>query len=173
MVVSSTMNAQTVNVSTTIQLDSLFLSHPYATAHVYSDPHMKTRIMIENYETFNRIWDFQRKQTKEMVIGLSIGAVGVAGMIKAVNMPIPVRQVNNPELDEKADKAQRDRRIVGAASIFVGAVGAVVFVHSFRWTKRLKADIGYQSLKLEYNLTGKRNYYNKVGSHPKKLKDKW
>ena len=105
-----------------------------------------------------------------MCIGLGIGAVGIAGMVYAVNMPTPTRQVNNPALDDEADKAQRDRRIVGASSIVVGAVGAVIFARSFRWTKRIKAEVGLQSLRLEYNLTGNRRYYKKVGSHPKKLK---
>jgi hypothetical protein len=124
--------------------------------------------MHQDFETFNRVWEYQRKQTREMCIGLGIGAIGIAGMVYSVNMPTPTRQVNNPALDPEADKARRDRRIVGASSILVGTVGAVVFARSFRWTKRMKAEIGLQSLRLEYNLNGNRRYFK--GKHPKKLK---
>ena len=168
--VGFTTQAQTEDlVRGVTQVDSFFVARPYSYAHAYSNPWAKTKLMIQDYETFDRIWDYQRKQTKEMCWGLGIGAVGIAGMVYAVKMPTPTRQVNNPALDDEADKAQRDRRIVGASSIAIGAVGAVIFARSFRWTKRLKAEVGLQSLRLEYNLTGNRRYYKKVGKHPKKF----
>ena len=152
----------------TTYVDPIFENNPHLYSHVYSDAWAKTKLMQQDFETFNRLWDYQRKQTKEMCWGLGVGALGIAGMVYAVNMPTPVRQVNNPALDDEADKARRDRRIVGASSIVVGAVGAVIFARSFRWTKRLKAEVGLQSLRLEYNLTGNRRYYK--GKHPRKLK---
>ena len=173
VVFTTTLKAQTEEA---VEMDSVsirevFAINPYLYAHAYSDPWAKSALMQKSFETFNNVWDYQRKQTKEMCWGLGIGAVGIAGMVYAVNMPIPVRQVNNPDLDEAADQAQRDRRIVGVSSIVVGTVGAVIFARSFRWTKRLKGEIGLQSLRLEYNLTGNRRYFNKTGSHPKKLKN--
>lgn len=175
---STTLQAQTVKpilVDSTVA-NQMFIDHPYMYGNVYSDPWAKTVLLQQDYETFNRLWDYQRKQTKEMCIGLGIGALGIGGMVYAVNMPTPVRQVNNPALDDEADQARRDRRIVGVSSIAVGAIGAFIFARSFRWTKRMKAEIGLQSLRLEYNLTGNRRYYKNVGKHPKKLKNmkyKW
>jgi hypothetical protein len=171
MVASATVNAQDVEISSpiiTISLDSLLNANPYAISHAYSDPWMKTKLMIQDYNTFNNVWEYQRKQTKEMVWGLGIGSLGIAGMVYAVNMPTPIRQVNNPALDDEADKAQRDRRIVGVSSMVLGAVGAILFVDSFKWTKRIKAEVGVQSLRLQYNLTGNRSYYK--DKHPKRLK---
>jgi len=170
MVAFATVNAQdTEVVLDSASIQEVFTDNPYLYVHAYSDPWAKTALMHQDYQVYNNLWNYQRKQTKEMVIGLGIGAVGIAGMVYAVNMPTPVRQVNNPDLDEEADKAQRDRRIVGVSSMVVGAVGAVIFARSFRWTKRMKAEIGLQSLRLEYNLTGNRNYY-KDKKHSKKLK---
>jgi hypothetical protein len=170
MVAFATVNAQDVEISSsTVDLDSLFLSNPYALSHAYSDPFAKTKIMLQDYEVMNNVWDYQRKQTKQMIWGLGTGAVGIAGMVYAVNMPTPVRQVNNPALDDEADKARRDRRIVGATSIGLGAVGAYIFARSFKWTRRIKAEVGLQSLRLEFNITGNRRYF-KDGKHPKKLK---
>ena len=170
VVFTTTLKAQTEEViMDSVEIQSVFTENPYLYAHAYSDPWAKSALMQQDYQVFNNLWNYQRKQTKEMVWGLGIGAVGIAGMVYSVNMEIPVRQVNNPALDDAADKAQRDRRIVGASSIVIGTVGAVIFARSFRWTKRMKAEIGLQSLRLEYNLTGNRRYY-KDGKHPKKLK---
>jgi len=170
VVFSTALQAQDVEplgVDTTYA-NALFESNPHLYVHAYSDPWAKTKLMQQDYEAFNNIWEYQRKQTRQMCIGLGIGAVGVAGMIKAVNMPTPTRQVNNPALDPIADKARRDRRIWGVSSIVVGTVGAVIFADSFKWTRRLKVEAGLQSLRLEYNLTGNRRYFK--GKHPKKLK---
>ena len=173
VVFTTTLKAQTEDVAVISEdsIQAIFANNPYLYAHVYSDPWAKSALMQKDFETFNNVWDYQRKQTKEMVWGLGIGGLGIAGMVYAVNMPIPVRQVNNPDMDEAADQAQRDRRIVGVSSMVVGAVGAVIFARSFRWTKRLKGEVGLQSLRLEYNLTGNRRYFRKTGSHPKKLKN--
>ena len=169
VVFTTTLKAQTEEmILDSVKIQSVFAENPYLYVHAHSDAWAKTALMHQDYQVFNNLWNYQRKQTKEMVWGLGIGAVGIAGMVYSVNMPIPVRQVNNPALDEEADKAQRDRRIVGVSSMVVGAVGAIIFVRSFRWTKRMKAEIGLQSLRLEYNLTGGRKYYK--DKHPKKLK---
>lgn len=149
--------------------DSLFVNYPYLYHVSNFDRYGNAKQLQIDYMTFNDVWTYQRKQTREMCIGLGIGAVGIAGMVYAVNMPTPTRQVNNPALDPAADKARRDRRIVGASSIVVGTVGAIIFARSFRWTKRIKAEVGLQSLRLEYRLTGNRRYFK--GKHPKKLKN--
>jgi hypothetical protein len=163
VVFTTTLQAQDkmepLGVDTTY-VDPLFEANPHLFVHAYSDPWAKSKLMQQDYETFNRVWEYHRKQTTEMCIGLGIGAVGIAGMVYAVNMPTPTRQVNNPALDPAADEARRDRRIVGATSIVVGTVGAVVFARSFRWTRRMKAEIGLQSLRLEFNLNGNRNYFH-------------
>ena len=169
-----TSQAQTT--STNVQVDSLFIKYPFAMPHVYSDPYAKTKLMVQDYETFDRVWDYHRKQTREMIIGAGIGSIGLAGIMYAVNMPTPTRQVGNPDLDDEANKARRDRRIVGASSTAVAVIGAVVFTRSFRWHRRIKADVGLQSLRLQYNLTGNRDYFNgkkknrklkKIGLYPK------
>lgn len=166
VVFSTPLQAQS-SVDTTYT-NPLFEKNPYLFVHAYSDPWAKTQLMQEDYETFNRVWDYQRKQTKEMCIGLGIGAVGIAGMVYAVNMPTPVKFSNSNIWDDDANKKRRDRRIVGASSIAVGALGAVIFARSFRWTRRIKAEVGLQSLRLEYNLTGNRRYFK--GKKSKKLK---
>ena len=166
VVFNTTLQAQDSEDRT--QIDSVFVENPHLVVHAYSDPWGKTKLMQSDYETFNRLWIYQRKQTTQMCIGLGIGAIGIAGMIKTVNMPTPVRQVNNPALDPIADEARRDRRIWGVSSIVVGTVGAIIFADSFKWTKRMKAEIGLQSLRLEYNLTGNRRYFQ--GEKVKKLK---
>lgn len=170
---TTTLKAQDVEELVTVDTvyqDSMFVANPHLYIHAYSNPWAKTKLLQLDYQAFDNIWEYQRKQTKQMVWGLGVGSLGIAGMVYAVNMPTPVRQVNNPALDDEADKARRDRRIVGVSSIVVGAVGAYIFADSFKWTRRLKAEVGLQSLRLQYNLTGNRKYYNKVGKHPKKLK---
>lgn len=162
-------DSETVKVDTSYA-DPLFVQNPFLYTHVYSDPWAKSKLMYQDYETFNHVWDYQRKQTREMCIGLGIGAVGVAGMIYTVNMPTPVKFTNSNVWDDDAAKKRRDRRIMGTASTIVGVVGGVIFARSFRWTRRIKAEVGLQSLRLEYNLTGNRRYFNNAGSHPKKLK---
>ena len=176
MVAFATVNAQEVMQvkSITTNNDSLY-AKLNAQLNMVGDA-QKNKLLIETYQTLNDFWDLQRKQTTEMIFGLGIGSFGIATFVKAVNMPIPVRQVNNPALNEKADKAQRDRRIVGATSIGVSAIGAIIFSRSFRHTKRFKADIGFQTLKLEFALTGNRSYFQgrknkklkKLGIYPKK-----
>ena len=159
-----------------VKINKQFLKYPYMYANVFSDSWAKTDLLQQDYDTFNRLWEYQRKQTREMCVGLGLGVVAISGMIYAVNMPTPVRQVNNPALDDDADIARRNRRIVGGSSIALGAISVIIFAHSFRWTHRIKAEIGLQSLRLQFNLTGKRDYYNKVGSHSKKFKNmryKW
>ena len=162
------LTTQAQDLKDTTYVDPVFENNTYLYSHVYSDPWAKSKLMQQDFETFNRVWNYQRKQTKEMCWGLGIGALGIAGMVYAVNMPTPTRQVNNPALDDQADEDRRNRRIVGASSIAVGAVGAFIFARSFRWTKRIKAEVGLQSLRLEFNLTGNRRYFK--GKHPRKLK---
>jgi len=178
MVAFATVNAQDVEQDVakieaaltvdTVLNDPVFEKYPYLYINVYRDPWAKTKLLQYNYDAFNNIWDYQRKQTKEMCIGLGISAVGIAGMVYSVNMPTPVRQVNNPALDDDADQARKDRRIVGISSIVIGTVGAAIFARSFRWTKRIKAEVGLQGLRLEYNLTGNRGYFK--NKKAKKLK---
>ena len=162
--------SQAQDVNDTTNLDPIFVNNPYLYTNVYADPWAKTKLLQQDYETFNRVWDYQRKQTREMCIGLGLGAVAIGGMVYAVNMPTPTRQVNNPDLDDEADKARRDRRIVGASSIALGAISGVIFARSFRWHRRIKTEVGLQSLRLEFNLMGNRRYFDKTGKHPKKLK---
>jgi hypothetical protein len=152
----------------TVRDDPMFVANPRLHFVANFDNYGNAKQLQYDYESFDRVWDYQRKQTREMCIGLGIGAVGIAGMIYAVNMPTPTRQVNNPALDPAADEARRDRRIVGVSSIVVGTIGGVIFARSFRWTKRIKAEVGLQSLRLEYRLTGNRRYFQ--GKKVKKLK---
>ena len=147
---------------------SIFDKYPFAYTHAFSDPFAKTKLMIENYETVNRIWQYQNRQITELIVGGTLGAIGLSGIFYSVNMPTPVRQVNNPSLDPAADKARRDRRIVGASSTVVAIIGGTILTRSFRWHHRGKAEVGLASLKLEYNLTGNRSYFN-GGKSPRKL----
>ena len=171
VVFTTTLKAQSVEELVTFDTtyeDSMFVANPYLYTNVYSNPWAKTKLLQLDYQAFDNVWKYQRKQTNQMIWGMGIGSIGIAGMIYTVNMPTPVRQVNNPALDDEANQKRRDRRIVGASSIVVGAIGAYVFADSFKWNRRLKAEVGLQSLRLQYNLTGNRSYY-KGGKAPKKL----
>ena len=157
--------------SVKIETDSMFIKYPFLYGNVYSDPWAKTKLMMQDYQVLNRVWDYHKKQVKEMIIGGSIAALGMGGIFYAVNMPTPVRQVNNPDLDPDADQKQHDRRIVGASSTAVAVIGGFIFARAFRWHKRINAVIGLQSLRLQYNLTGNRQYWNSVGKRSKKFKN--
>jgi len=149
--------------------DPLFIQHPYLYHVSNFDEYGNAKQLQLDYDAFNNVWDYQKKFYRQVAIGSAVGAVAIAGMVKTVNMPTPTRQVNNPALDPKADEARRDRRIWGAASIGVGVISGIIIYDAFKWQKRIRAEVGLQSLRLEYRLTGNRRYFK--GKHPKKLKN--
>ena len=69
-----------VKVDTTYQ-DPLFEANPHLYVHAYSNPWAKTKLMQQDFQAFNMVWDYQRKQTRQMCWGLGVGAVGIAGMV--------------------------------------------------------------------------------------------
>jgi hypothetical protein len=148
---------------------TLFNNYPYAlNRSIGNDAFWFSKTTIESYEAIGRIEDYRRKRNTEMIIGASVGAVGLAGIFYSVNMPTPVKQVNNPALDDEANRKRRDRRIVGATSTAVAAVGAVIFARAFRWENRIKAEINLTTLRLEYKLFNRREYFQ--GEKIKRLK---
>jgi hypothetical protein len=143
-------------------VSDIFLENPILYAHANGDEWAKTRLMYSDYQTFNNVWDYHKKFKKQFYIGAGIGGLAIASFVKTMNMPTPIRQVNNPALDPAADEAQRKRRVWGITSIVLGTTSSIIIIDSFKWQKRISAEVGLQSLRLEYNITGNRKYFNKV-----------
>jgi hypothetical protein len=176
-VFTTTLKAQTIEESDVIEpvltidstyTDPLFIQYPYLRHVSNFDEYGNAKQLQRDYMTFDNVWDYQKKFYRQIVVGSGIGAIAIAGMVKTVNMPTPTRQVNNPALNPAADEARRDRRIWGAASIGVGIISGIIIYDAFKWQKRIHAEVGLQSARLEYRLTGNRPYFS--GKEYKKMK---
>jgi hypothetical protein len=149
--------------------NNTFEEHPELYKNVFSNKYWKTELLFENYQLMNDIWFRHHKQNVEMVIGGSIFTVGVGTLFFASEyMDIPIHQVGNQAMNDEADRDRRNRIIVGSVGGALTAAGAIIFARAFRHHKWIRAQVGLQSLKLEYNLFGKRSYLQ--GEKNKKFK---
>jgi hypothetical protein len=139
--------------------NNTFEEHPELYKNVFSDKWWKTELLFEDYQLYNEIWSKHRQQNKEMIIGGSLFTVGIGALFFASEyMDIPIYQVGSQAMNDEADRDRRNRIIVGSVGGGFAAVGAVIFARAFRNHKWIKTQVGLQSLKLEYNLFGKRSY---------------
>lgn len=154
------------------KVDSLYLNNPRLWAHAMKGSFEDTKLMYETYELNQRVYEYQDKQVKGMVIGAGVMALGTAGWVYAAGvMDPPIYQTSNPGLNEESDKNKRNRRIVAWTSTAVFVTGATVFYLSFKNWKNLRAEVGVNQLKLEYSLFGNRRYYNGKKA-PKQLRNR-
>lgn len=151
-------------------IDSMYIKHPELFVHGLKGNFDDTRLMYETYMMNREIWHYQEKQVKGMVTGGALMLLGGIGWGYTLAMDPPVYQTSNPALNDAADDQKKKRRIMGIASTAVFAGGATVFAISFRNHQRIRAEVGLNVLKLEYNLFGKKRYFNKGQEAPRELK---
>lgn len=158
--------------STTVQ-DSVFIKNPMLRVHAETtDPYLDTKLLYETWEMNQRLWKYQDRQVKGMVIGGTLIALGAAGIWYTLDgIDPPVYQTSNPGLNAKADDLRKQQQIWGWTSSVVLLTGTYVFTKSFINHRRVRAEVGLNTLKIEYRLFGKRRYFKKNGSHPKELKN--
>ena len=157
-------------------VDSFYIKHPELLVHSYRDSqngnyNIENSILLyENYVMNTEIFEHQEKQVKGMVIGGSLMALGTAGWIWTLLEDPAVYQTSNPALNEAADKQKSKRLAIGLISTAVFVSGATVFSISFKHHKRIRAKVGLNILKLEFNLFDQKRYYNMGQKAPRELK---
>ena len=151
-------------------VDSIYIKHPELFVHGLKGNFADTRLMYETYMMNREIWHYQEKQVKGMVTGGVLMLLGGIGWGYTLAMDPPVYQTSNPALNDAADDQKLKRQIIGWTSTAVFAGGATIFAISFRNHQRIRAEVGLNVLKLEYNLFGKKRYFNKGQKAPVELK---
>lgn len=165
------VNAQTFTPPTLAE-DSVFINNPELIIHGLRGNFGDTRLMFETLELNERVWEYQAKQVRGMVIGGVGMAIAGAGWWYTLGyLDPPVYQPGNPAT-ANADELKRKQQIWGWASTALFAASATYFAISFKNHKRLRAEVGLNNLKLRYRLFGKRDYFNEVGKHPKHMKNR-
>lgn len=154
------------------EVDSIFIKFPELYVHGLRGNFADTKVMYETYELNKRVWDFQAKQVKGMAIGGGVMALGAAGWWYTLGyLNPPVYQTSNVAGNQNADDAKRKQQIAGWTSTAVFAVGATIFAVSFKNHKRIRAEVGLNTMRLEYRLFGNRPYFN-GGDAPRELKNR-
>jgi hypothetical protein len=159
-------------------VDSFYIKHPELLVHRYRDDFNgnnnieNTILLYENYVMNTEVFEHQEKQVKGMVIGGSLMVLGTAGWIWTLLEDPPVYQTSNPALKEYSDKQKNKRLAIGLISTATFVSGTTVFAISFKHHKRIRAKVGLNILKLEFNLFDQKRYYNPGQKAPKELKHK-
>lgn len=125
---------------------------------VVSSKFYTDRIMWEADSAMVEALYLQSRFERRFTTGVIISAVGIGGIIYTLNLPTPVFQDNNPTMNEGALVKRRNRRIAGAISGVVTAVGGILIIDSFKFNQRMEANLGLNELKLRFFLDGKRDY---------------
>ena len=151
-------------------VDSIYIKHPELFAHGLRGSFADTRLMYETYMMNKEVFLYQEKQVKGMVIGGTLMTLGTAGWIYTLLMDPAVYQTSNQAQNEEADAQKRKRLTAGLISTAVFTAGVTTFAISFKHHQRIRAEVGLNILKLEYNLFGKKRYFNPGQKAPRELK---
>jgi hypothetical protein len=177
MMMSMTSYAQVAS-SNLHSVDSLYIKHPELLVHSYRNKLNNnynienTVLLYESYVMSTEIFELQEKQVKGMVIGGSLMALGTAGWIWTLLEDPAVYQTSNIALNEAADKQKNKRLAIGLVSTAIFTAGITTFTISFKHHKRIRAKVGLNILKLEFNLFDQKRYYNVGQTAPRELKHK-